>query len=130
MGPENPAPIIAQNKIKMNKKLCSDLMVITAENADGFTVDANTLQPITKGYAVAMAETQNSFNAEGLARVIEFVNGSTVANAFGGWLDRETGLFYWDAVTVVEDLETARAIAKRNKQIAFFDLANGVEIRL
>ena len=80
----------------MNKKLFSALMVIAAANADGFTVDANTLQPITKGYAVAMAETQNSFNAEGLARVIEFVNGSTVANAFGGWLDRETGLCFID----------------------------------
>ena len=114
----------------MNKKnIFAALVAIATANAEGFTVDAKNLQPIKKGFAVALAETQNSFGPEGLARVIDFVN-ENGANAFGGWLDSETGLYYWDAVQVVEDLEDARALAKRNGQKAFFDLANLTEVRL
>lgn len=48
------------------------LSAVAANNKEGYTVDAVTLQPITKGYAVAVAATQNSFGPEGLARVIEY----------------------------------------------------------
>ncbi len=107
------------------------LAAIAAANPEGFTVDAATLQPVTKGYAVALADTQNSFGEAGLRRVIEYqrANAATV-NAFGGWLDTETGKYYWDATVIVDNLELAKEFGYRNKQLAIFDLANMLEIRL
>lgn len=122
---------VAQNRLNMNKKnIITALMTIAAANADGFTVSAKTLQPITRGFAVAFAETQNSFEAAGLERVISFAAENAEVNAFGGWLNLENNKFYFDAVAVVEDLQTAYLLAYRNKQIAFFDLEMGVEIRM
>lgn len=113
-----------------NKKLFAALLSIAAINPEGFTISANTLQPMKKGFAVAMSETQNSFGNAGLLRVINFVNNSKTANAFGGWLDSKTGLFYFDAVTIVTDLDTAKRLGRANGQIAIFDLENLKEIRL
>lgn len=72
----------------MNKKQLSVLLAlatIATNNKDGFTVNAVTLQPITTGYAVAVAETQNSFGLEGLANVVKYVSEHSEINAFGGW---------------------------------------------
>lgn len=112
------------------KNIAAALVAIATANAQGFTVDAQTLQPVTTGYAVALAETQNSFGADGLARVIEFVNNTPGVNAFGGWLDSASGLFYWDATIIVNDRATAEELARKNGQLAFFDLANLEEIRV
>ena len=49
-----------------NKKLFAALLSVAALNPEGFTVSAHTLQPMEKGYAVAMSETQNSFGNAGL----------------------------------------------------------------
>jgi hypothetical protein len=117
----------------MDKKSVSlffALMSIANENVSGFTVDSKTLQPIKSGYAVAVAETQNSFNGLGLLSVINHVQKNNNINAFGGWYNSENGKFYFDATIVVEDLETAILLGLRNKQLAIFDLANLEEIRL
>ena len=116
---------------KQSISLFFALMSIANENAAGFTVNAESLQPVKKGYAVALAETQNSFNGYGLLKVISFVqkNAGRV-NAFGGWLDEKTGRYYWDATVICEDLQTALDLGRRNGQIAIFDLENLQEIRL
>ena len=60
----------------MNKKQTLTLIAlatIAINNKEGFTVNAATLQPVTTGYAVAVAATQNSFGLEGLANVIKYV---------------------------------------------------------
>ena len=52
----------------MNKKETKILLALAAiaiANKDGFTVNAANLQPVKSGYAVAVAETQNSFGLEG-----------------------------------------------------------------
>lgn len=107
------------------------LMEIAAANPAGFTVDANTLQPINKGYAVAVAETQNSFGDSGLLKVIEHqsTHPATV-QAFGGWLDSKSNQFYFDCTIICSDLETAKELGRRNNQLAIFDLENLEEIRL
>ena len=117
----------------MNKKQTSVLIAlatIAANNKEGFTVNAATLQPITAGYAVAVADTQNSFGFEGLANVVQYVTEHPEVNAFGGWYNSENNMYYYDATVIVNDLEAAKELGRVNKQIAIFDLANLKEIRL
>lgn len=115
----------------------STVAAIAAINPDGFTVNAATLQPVTTGYAVALKRTQNSFGAEGLAKVANVIeelqaasemNGRTLA--FGGWYDSESGLYYYDATVIFQNRAEAIEAGRVNEQIAIFDLANLEEIRL
>ena len=122
----------------MKKNLVlSSVAAIAAINPDGFTVNAATLQPVTSGYAVALKRTQNSFGAEGLAKVanvIEELQASGNLNgrilAFGGWYDSESGLYYYDATVIYQDREKAIEAGRANEQKAIFDLSNLEEIRL
>lgn len=116
----------------MNTKanIIQALAAIAAANPEGYTVDARTLQPIACGYAVAVAATQNNFGREGLDNVVEYALRHNEVNAFGGWLDKETGKFYYDAVIIVAEIKDAYVLAKFNGQIAFFDLKNCKEIRI
>lgn len=115
--------------MKASTKIAA-IAAIAAVNPEGFTVNAKTLQPVTSGYAVAVKATQNSFNAEGLAAVVEYAANHEEITAVGGWLDSETGLFYYDAVVIVESLEDARAIAERENQLAIYCLHEMKEYRL
>ena len=117
----------------MNKKQTSlmiALATIAADNKEGFTVNAATLQPVKTGYAVAVAATQNSFGIEGLGNVVKYVSTHPEVNAFGGWYNRDNNMYYFDATVIVDDLATAKELGRINKQIAIFDLANLKEIRL
>ena len=122
----------------MKKNLVlSSVAAIAAINPDGFTVNAATLQPVTSGYAVALKRTQNSFGAEGLAKVanvIEELQASGNLNgrilAFGGWYDSESGLYYYDATVIYQDREKAIEAGRANEQMAIFDLSNLEVIRL
>lgn len=122
----------------MKKNLViSSVAAIAAMSPEGFTVDAANLQPVTTGFAVAMKQTQNSFGAEGLAKVANVIeelqasgnlDGRTLA--FGGWYDSESGLYYYDATVIFHDRAEAIEAGRANDQIAIFDLANLEEIRL
>lgn len=117
----------------MNKKQTSVLIALAAiaiNNKDGFTVDAATLQPITRGYAVAVADTQNSFGLEGLANVVKYVFDHPEINAFGGWYNRANNMYYFDAIVIVEDLKKTLELGRANKQLAIFDLTNDLPIDL
>lgn len=103
-------------------QLITALSAIATANTDGFTVNANTLQPITTGYAVAVAATQNSFGPEGLAKVVQYVQDYSNVSAFGGWYNSEDGQYYFDATVIVATKAEAVALAQVNKQMAFFCL--------
>ena len=117
----------------MNKKETSALIALAAiamNNKEGFTVSAANLQPVTTGFAVAVADTQNSFGFEGMANVVKYVEDHPEINAFGGWYNSENNRYYFDATVIVDDLAAAMELGRINKQIAIFDLANLKEIRL
>lgn len=117
----------------MNKKQTSVLIALAAiaiNNKEGYTVNAATLQPVKKGYAVAVAETQNSFGLEGLANVVKYVSDHSEINAFGGWYNCKNNMYYFDATIIVDDLAAALELGRINKQLAIFDLANGLSIYL
>ena len=115
---------------KQQTKVLIALAAIAMNNKDGFTVNAANLQPVKSGYAVAVADTQNSFGFSGLANVVKYVSEHKNINAFGGWYNSENNQFYFDATVIVDDLETAKDLGRYNKQIAIFDLANLKEIKL
>lgn len=115
----------------MNKKqITAALLAIAAANPEGFTVSRSDLTALNDGYAVAIAKTQNSFNAAGLARVIDYAFNHENITAIGGWLDQETDFFYWDCVMIFKTRAAADRAARRNNQLAFFDLKNKKEIRI
>lgn len=117
----------------MNKKETSILIAlatIAINNKEGFTVSAANLQPVKKGYAVAVADTQNSFGLEGLANVFKYVSEHPEINAFGGWYNSKNKKYYFDATVIVDDLAAALELGRINNQLAIFDLANGLQIDL
>lgn len=116
--------------MKNLKNTAAMIAAIAAANPAGFTVNAQTLEPISTGFAVAVLDTQNSFNNEGINRVIEYVNNHPEVNAIGGWYDTESGRYYYDATIVVNTLSEAIELGRINKQLAIFNLNTLEEIRL
>ena len=113
----------------MKKANIITVAAIAALNPEGFTISAKNLEPVTSGYAVALAETQNSFGNEGINRVLNTIEAGR-ADAIGGWLDTQTGLYYYDAVRIYTDINAAYQAARDNDQLAFFDLDKLEEIRV
>lgn len=111
------------------KKLLA-IAAVAAANAEGFTINAATLAPVTTGYAVAVKDTQNSFGFAGMVEVYKYIQNHPEVNAVGGWFNSDNGLFYFDATIVVNDLSTALELGRANDQIAIFDLNTLTEIRL
>lgn len=116
--------------MKNLKNTAAMIAAIAAANPAGFTVNAQTMEPITKGFAVAVEETQNSFNAEGIEQVINYINNHPEVNAIGGWYDSESGRYYFDATIVVNSISEAIELGRINKQLAIFNLNTLEEIRL
>lgn len=112
-----------------NPYLISKALEIAAENPTGFTVSPDMTEFPETGYAVAVDRLQNTGTLGFLRSLLH-----ALANGyhFGGWWDKETDVFYWDAVKVfpMGQLKEATQFAHDNQQIAFYDIANGVEIRL
>ena len=92
------------------------------QNPLGFTVDLTTLKKVTGGISVAYLETQNSFGDEGLEKVLQ--HAMTHDKKVGGWLDEDSGSFYFDSVRIFTNLEAAIQFGRENKQIAIFDITN------
>lgn len=99
----------------MKTSILKLLATIAAANPAGFTVNAQTLQPVTSGYVVAVKGTQNSFGISGLRRVVEYQSTHKEVNAFGGWLDHKSGLYYFDACIIVRTLGEAITLATENE---------------
>lgn len=106
------------------------LQAVAAINPDGFTIDKKTLQPITSGFSVAVAQTQNSFNEAGAKRVVKYAKAHEEINALGGWYNTDNKKYYYDAVIVCNTLEEAVNLGRANNQIAIFNLNTLEEVRL
>jgi len=98
------------------------LATIAINNKEGFTVNAETLQPVTRGYAVAVAGTQNSFGLEGLANVVKYVSDHPEINAFGGWYNSKNNMYYFDATVIVEDLKKPSNLVAQINNLQFLIL--------
>lgn len=115
-----------QTMLKSKLDAVSD---ISKNHPMGFTINKTTLDHITKGFAVAISETQGSFGLKGLENVLEESKRGYI-DAIGGWFNAADDKYYFDAVMIVEDLEDALHLGFRNKQKAIYNLATGEEIKL
>lgn len=95
----------------------------------GFTYNIQEGLLQLTSYAVAVSETQNCHGAEGLLKVVEFAIKNDI-QCVGGWLNKQTGHFYFDATVIVSEKKEAIALGKANKQIAIYNLNRKREIRL
>ena len=106
------------------------LQSIAIMNPEGFTVSTKDFAPVKSGFAVAVADTQNSFGSYGLAKVVSYIKKHPEINAVGGWYNKENKQYYFDATIIVDDLSAAVALGRANNQIAIFNLDTLEEIRL
>lgn len=103
---------------------------IAAANTEGYTVDRNTFEPIKKGWAVAVKDTQFCFGPRGLAKVIAYMSNHPEIEAFGGWYNEKENNFYFDATMIIEDRETAIYLGKLHEQEAIFNTETGETVWL
>lgn len=109
-------------------KLFEAIKAIAESDPEGFTVDLTTLKRVTSGISVAYLETQDSFDDEGLRRVLN--HAMTHDKKVGGWLNDENEKFYYDSIKIFTNLDEALQFAKENRQLAIFDLTNLKLIKL
>lgn len=91
---------------------------------EGFTLNIQTQQPVTKGISVSYYATQNSFGKESLFWVVEHAQDHE--SIVGGWLNESDSLYYFDSDKVfpVTELDEAIEFALENEQYAVYDITN------
>ena len=110
--------------------LADSVWVFSQTHPDGFTLNISTWEMPTEGIAVSYAATQDRHDREDLDFVIS--HAQSHEGYVGGWLDTETGRYYFDSVRVFpeDSLTQACQFGRENAQIAIYILSNGKEIRL
>lgn len=95
---------------------------------NGFTIDIRTLSEPTEGIAVAYAATQGSYSRKSLIHVV--THALNHDGYVGGWLDTESGLYYFDSTKLFpeDQLEEALQFARENDQIAVYIISTDEEI--
>ena len=97
---------------------------------DGFTVNVRTMKEPTEGISVSYAATQGSHSRESLTFVVTHALGHD--GYVGGWLDTESGLYYFDSTKIFPEnqLDAALQFARENGQIAVYIISTGEEVRV
>lgn len=110
------------------KSIVEKVWTFSQSHPEGFTVDVRTMTMPTKGIAVSYAATQNSHSRESLTFVVEHALNHD--GYVGGWLDSESGLYYFDNTKIFpeDQLEEALKFARENGQKAVYIISTGEEI--
>lgn len=101
---------------------------VAKKNPYGFTVELPTIKEVKRGYVVAYLETQNSFDDDGLEKVIK--HALNHSKTVGGWLNEENGKYYFDSCQIFTDRDEAIRFGIENKQIAIFNIEDLETIKL
>lgn len=117
------------NRKQQLKRVLVAIAIIAATHPKGFTYNIQNGAIQSSGYAVAISANQNSHGADGFLKVVEYAMKHNI-ECVGGWLDKKSGKFYFDATIIVLEKKEAIALGRANKQIAVFNLNTGREIRL
>jgi hypothetical protein len=104
------------------------IKAIAKKKPDGFSVELPTLKEVSQGIVVAYLETQDSFDDDGLEKVI--LHAENHGKVVGGWLNEDNGKYYYDSCKVFTNKDEAIKFGLENKQIAIFDITSCELIKL
>lgn len=117
----------------------TSLLDFIKQNPEGFTIDPETLESPSSGFAVAPVKAleivvdQNQINDDILQSYVDNIkelsdrmNRDVYA---GGWLNEDNGKYYLDATVVFDTMEDALYVAEAAQQEAIFDLGTFNETR-
>ena len=96
------------------------------QNPYGFTINILTWKLAISGYSVSYESTQDSNDINTLTTIVE--HALQHDNIVGGWINIKTDIKYFDSSKVFRDKDEAIEFGKLNKQIAIYDLTNGLTI--
>ena len=95
---------------------------------DGFTLNVRTMREAREGIAVSYAATQGSVSRSSLNAVVK--HALSHEGYVGGWLDGETGLYYFDSTRLFpeDSIVAALLFGLDNGQRSAYVLSSGTEI--
>lgn len=102
-------------------------------HGNGFTVNLNTGEEPTKGFAVAMHEhslvLDHTPTSKGISEYARSKREHLTAEGghLGGWLDKSEGKTYLDVSKIHPDFNTSLAHAKTTNELALYDLEHNRE---
>lgn len=123
------------SKINIRNWTAEKVIALAKANPDGFTVDIETGDKVTQGYAVGMTHGLSPEDAAVVANLIalgSFMPSSVYVWTIGGWYDvtNEGHEYIIDVGFVTAWQEAAETFGKVYNQDAIFDLNEGKTITL
>jgi len=119
-------------KFVKSEDLVNKALALTIKNG-GATLNPNTGEPVTEGYAVGGIREFKFYDArieqvEDMTQAVRKIRQDHKSCMLGFWMDGST--LYVDAIKVCTKQGTAAAVAEAFEEIAYYDLNTGSEIRL
>ena len=129
-GPTRQSTRKAQDSEVTSTTLVDNLWTYSQTHPDGFTLNISTWEVPEEGIAVAYSATQDRHDRADLEYVVS--HAQSHGGYVGGWLDTESGRYYFDSVRIFpeDSLAQASKFGKENNQIAIYILSSGEEVRL
>ena len=124
-------PVVTKEKSDGSEaKIAEQVWQLSQNRPEGFTVDISTMEEPTEGIAVAYEATQGSHSRESLTTVV--THALAHDGYVGGWLDEESGLYYFDSTKLFPEdkIEEALEFARENGQAAIYIISTEEEIRI
>jgi hypothetical protein len=126
--------VIIEGAIKMIKKLMfkHELIQYAKNHKEGFTIyiDAFKIHELkpdqTIRYAIALTNNDNKYKVKMLLKGIN----KEFKGFIGGWMDKNTNIYYIDLVTIERNLSKSIILAKKYNQKCIYDLWKQKEIKI
>ena len=129
-GPAHHVTYQAPVTVEVSYSLADNLWTFSQTHPDGFTVNIHNWQEPKEGIVVAYSATQDRHDRADLDFVVTHAQSND--GFVGGWLNTESGRYYFDSVRLFpeDSLEQAIRFGRENAQIAIFILSKGKEVLL
>ena len=112
---------------KTVEAIASELLTASAT---GGTISTTDVDVPSAGYVVGIAGLGVTENNNDMGAIAHWVALNLDSDHLGVWSDEATGTTYLDVVRVITDRAMAESLARLTGEIAIWDLANRVEIRV
>ena len=115
---------------EVTEKTADRVWAFAQSHPDGFTLNVRTMREVREGIAVSYAATQGSVSRSSLNAVVK--HALSHEGYGGGWVDGETGLYYFDSTRLFpeDSIVAALLFGTDNGQRCAYILSLGTEIDL